>query len=230
MTRADLQFGFSRLVYPFSRAGLVQQASCADSEPYWSEISYLWVCYCMFSLTSCENNLLKYILKEIEFKEQSGGAHGFIVTAFLSHLSIYFNTDDSRTHFRIKNQTRVGPNKWIRKSIGCNLVQLQEPHVTRLTVIGHKREREDDVWEAYAQQCQPSPSCWSSLLCTSTPWWLCDLLNPSSQQLQGLAPNSTFFLFRLFGLCTLQILTPSQARSRFQRTEQGNFLPDYVMI
>lgn len=58
--------------------------------------------------------MLKRKLEEIQFKKQSGGAHGFTATAFLLYL---FNTGDSCAHLRIKNQTRVGSNGQIRNGI-----------------------------------------------------------------------------------------------------------------
>lgn len=73
--------------------------------------------------------------EENEFKEQSERATGFTVIALPLYLTIYFNMDDSCAHLRIKNQTRVGSNEWIIKSIGWNLLQLQKACVIRLTIM-----------------------------------------------------------------------------------------------
>lgn len=156
---------------------------------------------------------IKRKLEENEFKEQSVRATGFTVTAFLLYLSIYFNMDDSCAHLRIKNQTRVGSNEWIIKSIGWNLLQLQKACVIRLTIMDSVSEEGKMMFgnprpSSASHNPAPKALCLHHIYTTAQ---LCDLPNPSSHHFRDLAPNS--FLVHLFGLHTLKILMSSQASS-----------------
>lgn len=156
---------------------------------------------------------IKRKVEENEFKEQSGRAIGFTVIAFLLYLSIYFNMDDSCAHLRIKNETRVGSNEWIRKSIGWNLLQLQKACVIRLTIMDSLSEEGKTMFgnpRPRSPSHNPAPEAlYLHHIYTKTQ--LCDLPNPSSHHFRGVAPNS--FLVNLFGLCMLKILMFSQASS-----------------
>lgn len=173
---------------------------------------------------------IKRKLEENAFKEQSGRAIGFTVIAFLLYLSIYFNMDDSCAHLRIKNQTRVGSNEWIQKSIGRNLLQLQKACVIRLTIMDSVSE------EGKTTFGNPRPRSPSH---NPAPKFLClHHIHTAAQLVICLIPaltTSEFWpqtLINLFGLCTLKILTFSQASptAEVSLAERGQFLPDYLGI